>query len=174
MKLYNKKELLDKLNNGFDLRKDEYRVLIKNGRYELSKRLFMLDSEDYVPTLLNYTTLGMLASKMDYYDDDEKSLPRACTYMIASLGINTYNYVYGLEDSDIAYSRLCRYNTINFIREVEEIKKYEDLIGNLHDSISNVVDLGFTYETPDELQDRMNDLEESRTKIKVFRNKYIK
>lgn len=174
MKLYNKNELLNSLNNGLDLTDEEYQVLINNGRYELNVKLALVSSEFYLPTLIEYTTLGLLVSKIDYEEDIDKVIPHSCGYMLGSLKTNKNNYLQGLEDSKTASSRLCRFNTVNFIRELAEIKRYEHLIKNLHDSITEIVDYGFVSSTIDELDERVNDLEESNNKIKLYRKKYIK
>ena len=174
MKLYNKKELLSKLDKGFDLENDEYKALIRNGNYELSERLFMISSDDYVATLTEYMVLGALGSKMNYGEDYDKDLPRACGCMLASLPYNTLNYIKGLRNGDVALDRLCRFNTVNFLSEVKEIKNFDSLIGDLYDSITEVVEYGFNPGSSIELSERIDDLEESKNKIMVLRNKYIK
>lgn len=174
MEYYNKRELLDRLDKGFDLKDNEYKVLIRNGIYELSNRLFMLSDDDYMDTLVEYTVLGALASNMKFGEDYDKDLPKACGLMIASLPINITNYINGLKTSDEVLDRLCRFNTVNFLSEVNEIKNFDTLIGELHDSIHEIVEFGFNPGSSIELNERIDDLKESKSKIKVLRNKYIK
>ena len=174
MKLYNKKELLDRLDKGFDLKDDEYRVLIRNGNYMLAERLYMLTDADYVDTFGEYMILGTLASRMNYGEDYDKDLSKACGTMMSALPINLLHYINGLKNSHEVLDRLCRFNTVNFLNEVAEIKNYDTLLGDLHDSIREIVEFGFNPGSSLELQERVNDLEESKGKIKVLRNKYIK
>ena len=174
MKYYNKKELLDRLYKGFDLKDDEYKVLIRNGIYQLSERLFDISGDDYDELYMQYMVLGALGTNMKYGEDYDKDLPRACGCMMVSFPINTLNHIRGLKNSDVALERLCRFNTVNFLNEVSEIQRFDSLIGNLYDSINEVVQYGFNPGSSIELNDRMDDLQESTNKIKVLRNKYIK
>lgn len=174
MKYYNKKELLDRLYKGFDLKDDEYKVLIRNGIYQLSDRLFDISGDDYDELYMQYMVLGALGTNMKYGEDYDKDLPRACGCMMVSFPINTLNHIRGLKNSDVALERLCRFNTVNFLNEVSEIQRFDSLIGNLYDSINEVVQYGFNPGSSIELNDRMDDLQESTNKIKVLGNKYIK
>lgn len=174
MKYYNKKELLDRLYKGFDLKDDEYKVLIRNGIYQLSDRLFDISGDDYDELYMQYMMLGALGTNMKYGEDYDKDLPRACGCMMVSFPINTLNHIRGLKNSDVALERLCRFNTVNFLNEVSEIQRFDSLIGDLYDSINEVVQYGFNPGSSIELNDRMDDLQESTNKIKVLRNKYIK
>ena len=174
MKLYNKKELLSKLNNDLDLQDDEYRALIRNGNHELSERFCMIVSDDYSDTLREFIALGALGLQMVYGEDIDKTLPKACAYMLASLPYIASNYFIGLQNGDIALDRLCRFNTVNFLHEVREIENFESLVDNLYDSISEVVEYGFTPESSFDLSDRIDDINESKNKIMVLRKKYIR
>ena len=155
-------------------KEDEYKVLIRNGIYQLSDRLFMISSDNYDEMYMQYMILGALGTNMKYGEDYDKDLPRACSCMMVSFPINILNYIKGLRNSDVALDRLCRFNTVNFLNEVSEVKNYDTLIGELHDSINEVVQYGFNPEISIELNEKIDKLEESNNKIKVLRNKYIK
>ena len=169
----NNNELIKKLNNQMDLKDEEYNQLIKAGKDEIIKKLNEFSSEEYLEKLLEYTTLGYLATEMEYADDEDRTLARSCVYMISALAINHSNYIKSLKSGDNAAKTLCRFNTINFLNEIKEIKNYDTLVDNLHDNIENTVNIGYNLLSLDDLQENMEELEDSRNKIKIYRNKYI-
>ena len=168
--VYNKKELIEKLENGEELKDDEYRVLIMNGKVMAQDHLFMIKSPMCKESLIRYAIFGAAACKLG---EDGADLVKGCAYMIGTYSTNLNNYESLLKYASPCLSHMSRFNTLNFIRHKEETDKYDSYIGDLHDSLLAVFNQGITPYGMEEIQDNINHLEESKQKIKCIKNKYI-
>ncbi|MBQ8131892.1 MAG: hypothetical protein IJ193_05320 [Bacilli bacterium] len=167
--IYDKKELLEKLNRGEDLREDEYRVLILNGQYQLRDHLFLMKTGAYQKMLLGYASVGMLATKME----DGEMLAKSCAYMVGTYSTDLFHYESGLKYVEPCIKHMSRFNTINFLNQVRETNQFDSYIGELHDTIQEVLHYGIQSDSDDKLEESLTNLEESREKIKVIKKKYI-
>ncbi len=168
--VYNKKELIEKLENGEELKEDEYRVLIMNGKAMAQDHLFMISSPSCKNLLTKYAVFGAAACKLG---EDGADLVRGCAYMIGTYSTNLNHYESIIKYSSSCLSHMSRFNTLNFIRQKEETDKYDSYIGDLHDSLLAVFNQGITPYAMEEVQDNINRLEESKQKIKCIKKKYI-
>ena len=167
--MYDKKKLMEKLNHGEDLKDQEYRVLIWNGRYQLLDHLFMIGNGNYRDTILSYAILG---SSFVISEGENSDFARACAYMMRSYPINLFHYESALKYVNPCIEHLSRFNTVNFLNQVEETNHYDHLIGNLHESISSII-TSKNYDGLEDMNDTLDALEESRNKIKTLKKKYI-
>lgn len=171
MKKYNVKELKSKLKNNEELKDEEYSVLIKYYKNKIIEEKFVFETNNYNETILKILTIGIIGQQMG---DDAYYLPKTCSYMIATLPICRSNYEIALKDSKVASDILCRYNTLNFIREVEEVNRYNELTGELYDGIIEYSNMGYNFFKNNILEDEMKSLSNSRNKILNLRKKYFK
>ena len=128
-------ELVKKIKSGEELLDDDYKRIITYEHSLLENDLERL-SYNSMGNFFNYMNLALTGEKMI---EIAPYLPRSCQYMLAALSYNMNNYLLGLDNSLTASKRLCRYNTLNYVREVDEIFNYDDLMNDLGSQIVDYV-----------------------------------
>ena len=171
MNKYNIKELKEKIKNNEELKDNEYKVLINYHRNKIIEKMYMNNISDYKDTITKLTLLAAIGTSMG---EAAKYLPYTCSYMILTLPLTQENYLNAYQDSETASKILCRYNTLTFVKEVEEIDRFNELTGTLYDSIIEYTNIGYSTFEKNILKDEMDAIGESRGKILSLRNKYFK
>ncbi len=163
--------LLDKIKSGEDLSDDEYKFIIEYEDNRLDKKTleYVENYDDDIS--INYVFLDILGQQIG---EQVKNLSPTARYMLASIANNYANFVLGKNDKERALKFLGRYNTLNYVREIDEIFKYEELMNNLHTSIEEVInEQGIDAFSENVVGDEIIALEKSRNKIKVYRKKFF-
>ena len=167
---YNKKELIERLEKGEDLREDEYRALILNSRLLANDHLLMIKSPLCKNLLMKYAVYGAAATKLGR---DGADLVRGCAYMIGTFSTNLNHYESLVKYADPCLTHMSRFNTLNYIHQAQATDAYDLGIGDLHDSLAFVFNQGITDQGMFDVQESIDNLEKEKSKIMTIKKKYI-
>lgn len=162
--------LENKIRNNESLSEKEYTEILTCRRYQFISNLFELDNchEEIVKDCSYMSTVGLLMGM------DKRFLSLSYGYYVYAMNQAKKNYRDIIDITEQLSGRVCRFNMSNFMRQYDEIQNYNKLLNQLDKHIMNAVvenDISSNYKV---IGQNMNDLENSKVKIRTFQKKYIK
>lgn len=169
------REELDKIEemilSGNKVSNDDYLKIIRRKKVHLRSQLNMINSFSYSDTIMDYVLEAVTSDIIG----DSKYLASVCRYMISSLYQVRYNRIQVLDDIKKIEDNGLLDNTSFLINQYNEIMRYDKLVGNLHEKITDKALNDFkSFDDPDCIKDDLIELELSKQKIHTLSKKYFK
>lgn len=170
MQEYDISELQKLLLNNKELSSDEYKFIINRRSDRIKDRELLFQREYFSNKFLDYLVLSLTADMIC----DTKYLQAACKFMMNNMYRARDNHMLVIDDSRMVRERLSRYNTLTFVRVVDEVEKFDRLFDEMDSEVKFLVDNDiFRFNDSSVLSDEIIALESSHDKILSLRKKYI-
>ena len=161
--------LENKIRNNESLSEKEYAEILSCRRYQFISSLYELENyeEEILKDCSYISTVGYLMGM------DKRFLLLSQGYYIYALNQAKNNYMNIIDITEQLSGNVSKFNMINFLRQYDEIQNYNTILNELDFHIMSAVienDIQSYYKV---ITQNMNNLENSKEKLKIFQKKYI-